>query len=475
MFCSPQAKAAIDRTIAQSPDINARLPAVRTALLGLQHVLAMYAGAVAVPLIVGNAIGLTKAQVAFLIQADLFTCGIATLIQSVGIGSRIGIRLPTMLGVTFTAVAPIVSIGKALGMPAVYGAVIISGAIVFLISPFIGALRRYFPPIVTGCIITVIGISLLPVAINWSGGGAGSPDFGAWFNLLLALAVLVFVMILSIKAKGFLGSVAVLLGLALGTAGAAVLGMVSPALVNTEPWVSATTPFWFGIPTFDWAAIVTMTLVSVVSMVESTGVYLALGQIADVEIKKSDIAAGLRAEGVAIVIGGILNSFPYTSFSQNVGLVKLTKIRSRYITATAGVILIALGLLPKFAALAASIPPAVLGGVGILMFGVVTVTGIETLARVDFSTMANQVIMAVSIGIGCGVSVVPGIFKGVHPSLDLILSNGIVVGSISAVLLNAILRQEERGESYPGQDIFFLQRHSQDGQSACRKGARERF
>jgi xanthine permease len=260
-------------------------------------------------------------------------------------------------------------------------------------------------------------------------------------NLGLALAVLIFVMIVSIKAKGFLGSIAVLLGLALGTAGAAALGKVNLALVNTEPWLSVTAPFWFGIPTFHWAAIVTMTLVSVVSMVESTGVYLALGQITDVEIRKNDIAAGLRAEGVAIVIGGILNSFPYTSFSQNVGLVKITGIRSRYITAMAGIILVLLGLLPKFAALVASIPPAVLGGVGTMMFGVVTVTGIETLSRVDFSKMTNQIIMAVSIGIGCGVSMVPGVFGGIHPALNLILSNGIVIGSISAVLLNAILRR----------------------------------
>lgn len=429
-----------DTTIARSAEINARLSFGRTTLLGLQHVLAMYAGAVAVPLIVGNAIGLTKAQVAFLIQADLFTCGIATLIQSVGIGPHIGIKLPTILGVTFTAVAPIISIGKKLGMPCVYGAVIISGAVVFLLAPFIGRLRQYFPPLVTGCIITIIGVSLLPVAINWSGGGIGASDFGAMINLGLALLVLIFVMIISIKAKGFLGSIAVLLGLTLGTAGAAALGRVNLALVNTEPWLSVTTPFWFGFPTFNWAAIFTMTLVSVVSMVESTGVYLALGQITDVEIRKNDIAAGLRAEGVAIAIGGILNSFPYTSFSQNVGLVKITKIRSRYITAMAGIILILLGLLPKFAALVASIPPAVLGGVGILMFGVVTVTGIETLSRVDFSKMANQIIMAVSLGIGCGVSMVPGVFGGMHPSLNLILSNGIVVGSISAVLLNAILR-----------------------------------
>jgi xanthine permease len=190
-----------------------------------------------------------------------------------------------------------------------------------------------------------------------------------------------------------------------------------------------------------------MTLVSVVSMVESTGVYLALGQIADVEIKNTDIAAGMRAEGVAIAIGGIFNSFPYTSFSQNVGLVKMTRIRSRHITAMAGVILILLGVLPKFAALVASIPPAVLGGVGILMFGMVTVTGIETLSRVDFSKMANQIVVAVSVGIGCGISMVPAIFGAMHPSLNLILSNGIVVGSISAVLLNAILVTGKRSPS----------------------------
>jgi xanthine permease len=437
-----QVKVVQGTTIAQSAEVNARLSAGRTTLLGLQHVLAMYAGAVAVPLIVGNSIGLTKAQIAFLIQADLFTCGIATLIQSMGIGSRIGIRLPTVLGVTFAAVTPIISIGKSLGMPAVYGAVIISGILVYFLAPFVGALRRFFPPVVTGCVITIIGISLLPVAINWSGGGVGATDFGAGIHLALALLVLVFAMVVSIAARGFLASIAVLLGLVMGTLAAGFLGRANLDLVKTEPWLSITTPFWFGAPRFDWAAILTMTLVAIVSMLESTGVYFALGQIAKVQVQKSDIAAGLRAEGVAITIGGILNSFPYTSFSQNVGLVKMTGVRSRRITSTAGVILIFLGLLPKFAALVASIPAAVLGGVGVLMFGMVMVAGMETLATVDFSKMSNQVIMAVSIGIGCGVSVVPGIFSGLHSSVSLILSNGIVIGSVLAVVLNAALNRQ---------------------------------
>jgi len=435
-----------DTTIAESADINARLSPGRTALLGLQHVLAMYAGAVAVPLIVGNAVGLARSQVAFLIQADLFTCGIATLIQSVGIGSGVGIRLPTVLGVTFTAVTPIISIGKALGMRAVYGAVIVSGAIVFLVAPFIGRLRRYFPPVVTGSIITTIGVSLLPVAMTWSGGGIGAADFGAGIHAGLALSVLVFVIIVSARARGFLGSLAVLLGLVLGTAAAAFLGRANLALVSSEPWISLTTPFWFGYPIFDLAAIFTMTIVSFVSIVESTGVYLALGEITNVRIRKSDIAAGLRAEGIAIVIGGIFNSFPYTSFSQNVGLVKITKIRSRYVTAAAGVILILLGFLPKFAALVACIPPAVLGGAGILMFGAVAAAGIETLSRVDFSRTPNQVVIAASIGIGCGIAIVPGLFGDMHPSLNLILSNGIIAGSLTAVLLNAILNRSELKE-----------------------------
>lgn len=423
--------------------VDQKLPLGQTAVLGLQHVLAMYAGAVAVPLIVGGAIGLTKSQLAFLINADLFTCGIATLLQCLGTFRGVGIRLPIIMGVTFTAVGPMIAIGSNLGLPYVYGSILVSGLFIFLFAGYFSRLRKFFPPVVTGSVVTIIGTSLLPVALNWAAGGIGSPDYGAPYNLALALGVLIFIAVITRYAKGFIAAIAVLLGLILGSVVAYFTGHMSLAGVASEPWVAVTKPFWFGLPKFDAVAILTMILVALVSMVESTGVYFAIGKVTDVEITEQDIGNGLRAEGLAVMLGSILNSFPYTTFSQNVGLVALTRVKSRFVVAAAGVILILLGLLPKFAAIVASIPAAVLGGAGLVMFGMVAASGIRVLSTVDFGRNENLFIVAVSVGLGLGVSVVPQVFEHLSPTIKLLFSNGIVVGSFTAILLNYVFNYRQ--------------------------------
>lgn len=423
--------------------VDQKLPFGQTAILGLQHVLAMYAGAVAVPLIVGGAIGLTKSELAFLINADLFTCGIATLLQCLGVARGIGIKLPVMLGVTFTAVGPMIAIGSNLGMQYVYGSILLSGLFIFLFAGYFSKLRRFFPPVVTGSVVTIIGTSLLPVAFNWAAGGVGAKDYGAAYNLGLALLVLLFIIVLTRYAKGFIAAIAVLLGLVLGSVVAYFTGHMSLAGVSSEPWLAVTKPFWFGLPKFNFVAVLTMVLVALVSMVESTGVYFAIGKVTDVEIKEEDIGNGLRAEGLAVMLGSILNSFPYTTFSQNVGLVALTKVKSRFVVAAAGIILILLGLLPKFAAVVASIPAAVLGGAGIVMFGMVAASGVRVLSTVDFNRSENLFIVAVAVGLGLGVSVVPQMFDHMSATIKLLFSNGIVVGSLSAIILNYIFNYRQ--------------------------------
>ncbi|MFI8714650.1 nucleobase:cation symporter-2 family protein [Brevibacillus brevis] len=406
--------------------------------LGLQHILAMYAGAVVVPLIIGGALNLTPMQIAYLIAADLFTCGIATLLQVLGTRYT-GIRLPVVLGCTFTAVGPIIAIASTSNLATAYGAIIISGIFVVLAAPLFGKLLRFFPTVVQGSVVTIIGLSLIPVAMNNAAGGQGMPDFGQPHNLLLALGTLVIILLINRFFTGFIRAISVLLGLIVGTAVAYTMGMVSFANVAEASWFSVVEPFYFGTPQFSIVAIVTMILVNIISMAESTGVYFALGKVTNTKVTDHDVVKGLRGEGVAIVLGGIFNAFPYTAFSQNVGLVSLTGIKSRDVMIGAGGILVVLGLLPKLAALTTVIPNAVLGGAMIAMFGMVVASGINILSQVDLSKNENLLIAACSIAVGLGSAAVPTMFDQLPTLAKMMLQNGIVTGSLTAVILNILL------------------------------------
>lgn len=415
------------------------LPLPRLMALGIQHVLVMYAGAVAVPLIIGNALQLPPEQIAILIAADLFACGIATLIQSVGI-PFVGIRLPVMMGVTFAAVSPMIVMGSnpELGLLGIYGAVICAGVFSLIVAPFIGRLLPLFPPVVTGTIITVIGISLMRVGINWAGGGVGNPEFGHPLFLAMALLVMVVILLLTKYGKGFISNVAVLLGLVTGYLVAMALGQVDFGKLDEAHWVGLVYPFQFGLPKFDLIAAVTMSIVMIVVMIESLGMFLALSELTGRKLSEDDLTRGLRADGLGTLIGGIFNTFPYTSFSQNVGLVGVTGVKSRWVCATGGVILLALGLVPKLGHIVATIPQFVLGGAGIVMFGMVAATGIRILGAVDFKTNRNNLlVVAISIGVGMIPLVAEKFFQFMPKELSPLLHSGILLASLTAVLLNA--------------------------------------
>ena len=419
--------------------VDEKLPLAQLIPLGLQHVLVMYAGAVAVPLILGGALKLPKDQIAILINADLFACGIVTLIQSIGFRG-FGIRLPVMMGVTFAAVGPMLAMATdpRIGLLGIYGAVIGAGVFGIVVAPFISRLLPLFPPVVTGTIIAVIGISLMRVGINWAAGGVGNPRFGD--PLYLAVSFLVLLVILGITKylKGFFANIAVLLGLIAGFVVALALGEVSFAGVAQAGWIEPVYPFQFGWPTFDVLAILTMCLVMIVVMIESTGMFLALGEVTDRPIGQDDLTRGLRVDGLGTLIGGVFNTFPYTSFSQNVGLVGITGVRSRWVTAAGGVIMLMLGLFPKIATVVASVPQFVLGGAGIVMFGMVCATGIRILSRVDFRGNPNNAyVVAISIGLGMIPLVSERFFVQMPKALSPLLHSGILLASIAAVALNA--------------------------------------
>jgi OHCU decarboxylase len=419
------------------------LPPGQLGIYGFQHVLAFYAGAVIVPILLASAIGLSDEQLAHLINADLFTCGIASIIQSVGFWN-VGVRLPLIQGVTFTAVAPMIAIGTAAGggvdgLLSIYGAVIVAGILTFLIAPYFSRLLRLFPPVVTGTVITVIGVALIPVAVLEAGGGnPEAPDFGSLQNIAFAGGTLLFILLMYRFFRGFLSTIAVLIGLIAGTAVAAVFGLVDLGGVGGAGWVGVTTPFYFGWPTFGVAAIVSMVVVMLITAVETTGDVFATGEIVQKPIGRRDIAGAIRADGLSTTLGGILNSFPYTCFAENVGLVRLTRVRSRFVVAAAGVIMIIFGLLPKMGAIVAAIPHAVLGGAALILFATVAVIGIQTLSRVDFHDESNVIIIAVSLGVAMIPVAFPNFFQNFPDASQIILGSGITLGSLSAILLNII-------------------------------------
>jgi xanthine permease len=422
------------------------LPLPQLGLLGLQHVLVMYAGAVAVPLIIGQALKLTPDEVATLISANLFACGIATLIQAFGV-SIIGIRLPIMMGATFASVGPMLGMiaagaaagaSKAATLDLIYGSVIAAGCFGFLVAPIISRLSRLFPPIVTGTVILVIVISLMRIGIDWAAGGQPSdPAYGNPLHLGIAGATLVAILLATKFARGFLGNIAILFGVVTGAVIAAGLHLMNFTNVASTPWFGLVRPFQFGAPTFEPVAIVTMCIVMVVVMVESFGMFLAVGKLVDRTLTPDDIARGLRADAVGTIIGGVFNTFPYTSYSQNVGLVGVTGVRSRFVCVAGGCIMLVLGLSPKLAALVAAVPPFVLGGAGTILFGMVAATGVRILAGVDFAkTRNNQMIVAIAVSLGMIPLVSAHFFQFAPKVLAPLLNSGIVLTTISAVLLN---------------------------------------
>jgi xanthine permease len=432
--------------------VDERLPLASLLPLALQHVLVMYAGAVAVPLIIGRAVSLPPEQVSFLISADLFACGLATIVQSLGFPG-VGIRLPVMMGVTFASVGPMLSMAATpdVGLLGIYGAVIGAGIFGALAAPFISRLLPLFPPVVTGTVILVIGVSLMRVGINWAGGGLPTfskivdgtpanfpnPAFGQLTGLSVALFVLVVILSLIKWGKGFVANVAVLLGIVAGAIVAAAMGLMHFENVARAHWFDLVLPFHFGAPEFHPIPIVTMCIVMVVVMIESLGMFLALGDITGKSIDQGDLTRGLRADGVGTILGGIFNTFPYTSFSQNVGLVGVTGIRSRWITVTGGVMMLVLGLLPKMAALVEAVPQVVLGGAGLVMFGMVAATGARILTGVDFKANPNNLfIVAVSVGFGLIPVVAPAFFHNFPHELQPLLESGILLSAVVSVSLN---------------------------------------
>ncbi|WP_309144197.1 nucleobase:cation symporter-2 family protein [Streptomyces sp. BR123] len=414
-------------------------PPLKTFTSGLQHVAAMYAGVVAPPMIVGPAVGLSAEDTAFLMGASLFTAGLATLLQTLGFW-RIGAKLPFVNGVSFAGVTPMIAIGKDQGadaVPVIFGAIIIAGLLGFLAAPYFGRLVRLFPPVVTGTVITLIGVSLLPVAFNWSqGGNRNAADYGSVQNIGMAAATLLVVLLLRKLLRGFLQQISILLGLAAGTLAAIPLGMVDTEALRTADLVGFPAPFHFGAPQFQVAAIVSMCIVMLVCMTESTADILALGRIVDRPADARTIEGGLRADALGSALSPLFNGFMCSAFAQNIGLVAMTKVRSRFVVAAGGGILILLGLCPLAASVIGVVPLPVLGGAGIVLFGSVAASGIQTLAGAAMERGENALIVAASVGVGLIPIAAPDFYHAFPKDLLVVLDSGISTGCVAAILLN---------------------------------------
>ncbi len=412
----------------------------QSAVLGLQHVLSMYAGSILVPIMIAGALGYSARELTYLISTDIFMCGVATFLQ-LKLTKHTGVGLPVVLGCAFQSVAPLSIIGAQQGSSAMFGALIASGIYVILVAGIFSKIARFFPPIVTGSVITVVGLSLVGVAMGNMGDNVKEPTAQ---SMMLSLLTIVIILLVQKFTKGFVKSISILIGLVAGTLVSAMMGLVDTTPVVEASWIHVPTPFYFGMPTFEITSIVMMCIIATVSMVESTGVYLALSDLTNDQLDEKRLRNGYRSEGIAVFLGGLFNTFPYTGFSQNVGLVQISGIKTRRPIYYAAGILVIIGLLPKFGAMAQMIPSPVLGGAMLVLFGMVALQGMQMLNRVDFQKNEyNFIIAAVSISAGLGFNGT-NLFASLPETAQMFLTNGIVIATLTSVVLNLVLNGKDK-------------------------------
>ncbi|NNG04736.1 MAG: purine permease [Inquilinus sp.] len=433
----PAAQAGRLKDAEYTPPLQQALP------LGIQHVLAMFASNVTPAFIVAGAAGLAGADLVYMVQMAMLFSGIATLLQTVGVG-RVGARLPIMQGTSFAFIPIMIPVVKTAGMGALFGGVVIGGLFHFLLGTFIGKLRRWLPPLVTGLVILAIGLSLIPVGIRYAAGGVpleGTPEFGTLRHWFLALVVIFVSLGIKFYVKGFIASAAVLIGLVAGYVVAIPMGMVNFGRVAGAAWISLPNPLHFGFEV-NVAAIVGMCLMSVVSAIETVGDISGITKGgADREATDKEIAGGTMADGLGTALAGFFGALPNTSFSQNVGLIAMTGVMSRHVVTLGAIFLIVAGLVPKVGAVIAAMPIAVLGGGVIVMFGMICAAGLNMLSEVKFNRR-NMVILAVSLSVGLGLQSVPGAMQHLPSTMKLLLVSGLLPVAVIAVVLNMIVPEQ---------------------------------
>ena len=410
-------------------------------LLGFQNIFAAFGGIIAVPLVISSALGLDGATSTAVLSATILASGIATIIQSKGIG-RIGARVPCIMGTDFTFVSPAITVGSVAGLPGIIGATILGSIVEIVLSFFIKPLMKLFPPLVTGTVVCLIGLTLIPVSMDWAAGGVGTSDYGSLRNVVIAMTVLVITLLLNRYGKGMISTASVLIGMVVGYIICIPLGMVDFSLVNEAKWFALPNIFEYGI-NFDLKNVIAFIPAYIVTTIETVGCLATICQVSKIKADDKTIGRGVLSDGIGSAMAGVLGTFPNTTFSQNVGLIPLTRNASRSVAIMAGILLVGLGFFPKFAALINIMPQPVLGGVGIVMFGTIAAAGIRTLSTVEINNR-NLLIIATAIGLGLGVTFRPDFIANLPEGLRMIFASGISTGTIVALVLNKVLKEDKK-------------------------------
>lgn len=408
-------------------------------IIAFQHVLTMTPGTIAVPLLLASGLGLDAATTSFLVAANFFTSGITTLIQVVGLGKLVGSRYPIILGSSFAPLAPMIMIGTNYGLPTLFGSIIASGLVIFLLSFFMDKVMKLFPQVVVGTFVTLIGVSLAPSALRDLAGGEGSATFASPENLALGFGVLLFVILVERYGKGIWRSMSLLLGIIAGTIVGAFLGMVDPTPVLESAPFQPIAPFAFGFPEFQIIPILFMVVFCIINTLQCIGVYSVVDEITGEHSDAACKARGIRAQALGQIVAGGFSSIPSTMFNENAGLVDLTRVKDRSVFIAAGIMLLIVGVCPPIAAAIVAVPKCVLGGATLALFGIITSSGISILSRLDFGKNNNFKIVGTSIAIGVGSLYASEVYQFLPEAASMVMSNGLFMVTLSAVVLNLLL------------------------------------
>ena len=427
----------VEYGIEDTPEFSKALP------LGVQHLLAMFLSTVALPLVIASAIGLGNSDTTYIVQMALLVAGVATLVQVYQIGP-IGARLPIVMGTSAIFVSPLISVGTEFGLAAIFGAVIIAAPIEVLIGYVFDDIEGLFPPLVTGIVVMLVGLTLIPIALQYSAGTPGTDTFGSLRNL--GLAALVFAVALGVNQlfDGFMRSAAVLVAVIIGYLAAIPLGLLDLSAVGSAAWFSFPRPLAYGL-SFEPSAILIIGFAYIITSMETIGDISGTTESVGRQPRTEETQGGLVADGVMSAVAGVFNAFPNTSFSQNVGLISFTGVASRSIVGIAGVFLIVLGLVPKVAAVVSAMPNPVLGGAGVVLFGMIISIGLRMIAQGATLTQRNLTIIAVSLVIGVGVEWRSDALAQLPSEVQVLATSGLIMGGVTALVLNAVL--PENGDS----------------------------
>lgn len=435
-----------NRSYAEVTQLNG-IPRFLEALpLAIQHVVAMIVGCVTPAIILAGVAGVNPEEQIILIQSALLISGIATLLQLFPISRYCGSGLPVIMGASFAYIPLLISLGSRFDLATVFGAQLVGGVGAVIVGAFYKRLTRFFPPLVTGTVVFTIGLSLYPTAVTYMAGGTEAADFGSPRNWAVAMVTLLIVLFFNFFTKGISKLASILMGMLFGYVIALLMGMVSFENVQSAGWFQVAVPMHFGLR-FELTSIISMLVMYVVSSVEAIGDFTSTaGGGLDREATEAEMCGGIIGNGVASIIGAFLGGLPTATFSQNVGIVIMTKVINRFVLGLAAIVILAAGFIPKFASLLTTIPSCVLGGATISVFAMISMTGIKLITKEEL-TARNTSVVGLSVALGIGVIQASGSL-GLFPdwAKTIFGESAVVIATASAIILNLLLPKESEPE-----------------------------